>query len=96
MTDELDVRSPDPPASDPAAAQRLPADPAEYDSPRAQIARAKGLEAPYIAGGRDPDPVTGLAEERHYGKLLLAMVAALMFGGFIIGIVLTLAIGGAP
>ncbi len=35
--------------------------PAEYDSPRAQIARAKGLEAPYIAGGRDPDPEPGLA-----------------------------------
>ena len=64
----------------------LPADPAEYDSPRAQIARAKGLEAPYIAGGLDPDPRPGLEEERHYGKLLLAMVVALMFGGFIIGV----------
>ena len=29
---------------------RLPPDPAEYDSPRAQIARAKGLDQPYIAG----------------------------------------------
>ena len=39
----------------------LPPDPAEYDSARAQIARAKGLQAPYIAGGLDPDPETGLA-----------------------------------
>jgi hypothetical protein len=75
---------------------RLPADPAEYDSTRAQIARAKGLDAPYIAGGFDPDPEAGLREERHYGKLLVAMVAALMFGGFIIGIALTIATGGAP
>ncbi|MFL5684234.1 MAG: hypothetical protein ACJ77O_13940 [Chloroflexota bacterium] len=74
----------------------LPPDPVEYDSARAQIARAKGLEQPYIAGGRDPDPEPGLEEERHYGKLLLAMVVALMFGGFIIGIALTLATGSAP
>jgi len=75
---------------------RLPADPAEYDSARAQIARAKGLEAPYIAGGRDPDPEAGLLEDRHYTRLLLAMVAALMFGGFIIGVILTIATGSAP
>ena len=75
---------------------RLPPDPAEYDSPRAQIARAKGLEQPYIAGGDDPDPGPGLEEERRYGKLLIAMVVALMFGGFIIGVALTIAAGGAP
>ena len=75
---------------------QLPADPAEYDSPRARIARAKGLEAPYIAGGKDPDPERGLEEDRHYGRLLVAMVAALMFGGFIIGIALTIATGSAP
>jgi hypothetical protein len=73
----------------------LPPDPAEYDSARAKIARAKGLEAPYIAGGQDPDPEAGLEEERHYGKLLLWMVLALMFGGFVIGIALTLAFGSA-
>ena len=43
----------------PAHRRPLPADPVEYDSPRAQIARAKGLEAPYIAGGLDPDPERG-------------------------------------
>jgi hypothetical protein len=74
----------------------LPPNPAEYDSPRAQIARAKGLEQPYIAGGLDPDPEQGLEEDRHYGKLLIAMVAALMFGGFIIGVALTIATGGTP
>ena len=74
----------------------LPPDPVEYDSPRAQIARAKGLEQPYIAGGLDPDPEQGLEDDRHYGKLLVAMVAALMFGGFIIGIALTIATGSAP
>ena len=74
----------------------LPADPAEYDSARAQIARAKGLEAPYIAGGLDPEPEVGLEEERHYGKLLLLMVLALMFGGFVIGIAIALAFGSAP
>ena len=74
----------------------LPPDPAEYDSALAQIARAKGLQAPYIAGGQDPEPEVGLEEERHYGKLLLWMVLALMFGGFVIGIALALAFGNAP
>jgi len=78
------------------AADPLPPDPAEYDSARAQIARAKGLQAPYIAGGRDPDPEAGLEEERHYGKLLLWMVVALMFGGFVIGIAIALVFGTAP
>ena len=56
----------------------LPPDPELYDSPRARIARAKGLEGPYIGGGFDPDPEKGLAEERKYGKWLLWMVAGLM------------------
>ena len=77
-------------------ADPLPPDPVEYDSPRAQMARAKGLQAPYIAGGLDPDPEAGLREERHYGKLLLWMVLALMFGGFVIGIALALVFGTAP
>ena len=77
------------------AANPLPPDPAEYDSARAQIARAKGLQAPYIAGGQDPHPEIGLEEERHYGKLLLWMVIVLMFGGFVIGIALALAFGSS-
>jgi hypothetical protein len=74
----------------------LPADPVEYDSPRARIARAKGLEAPYIAGGKDPDPEPGLREERYYGKLLVWMVVALILAGFILGIVLVIATGSFP
>ena len=74
----------------------LPPDPELYDSPRARIARAKGLEAPYIGGGFDPDPEKGLAEERKYGKWLLWMVAGLMFGGFVIGIAIALAFGTVP
>ena len=34
---------------------QLPPDPEAYDSPRAAQARARGLAAPYIAGGHDPD-----------------------------------------
>jgi hypothetical protein len=74
----------------------LPADPAAYDSARARIARAKGLEAPYIAGGRDPDPAAGLAEERRYGKLLLAMIVVLVLGGFVVGIAIALTVGTVP
>ena len=72
---------------------QLPPDPEAYDSPRAQLARAKGLDAPYIAGGRDPDPEPGLREERYYGKLLVAMVVALMLGGFVIGLAIAVATG---
>ncbi|MEA2578064.1 MAG: hypothetical protein QOD78_1652 [Chloroflexota bacterium] len=68
----------------------LPPDPAAYDSPRAVRAREKGLEAPYIAGGHDPDPAKGLAEERRYLKLLLAMTAAIVASGFVIGTALAL------
>ena len=50
--DDIDTRAPLPRRRPPVC----PPDPVEYDSPRAQIARAKGLEAPYIAGGLDPDP----------------------------------------
>jgi hypothetical protein len=66
-------------------ASSLPPDPAAYDSPRAVRAREKGLEAPYIAGGHDPDPAKGLAEERRYLKLLLAMTAVIIASGFVIG-----------
>jgi hypothetical protein len=74
----------------------LPPDPEAYDSARARIARAKGLEAPYIAGGRDPDPAAGLAEERRYGKLLLAMIIVLVLGGFVVGIAIALTVGTVP
>ena len=75
--------------------QSLPPDPQAYDSERSALARARGLSAPYIAGGRDPDPVTGRREERFYLRLLLLMVGVIVFGGFILGIAaLLLGVGG--
>jgi hypothetical protein len=68
----------------------LPPDPEAYDSDRARLARARGLSAPYIAGGRDPEPAEGRREERFYGRLLLVMVAVLVLAGFVVGIVAVL------
>ncbi len=68
----------------------LPPDPAAYDSPRAVRAREKGLPASYIAGGTDPDPATGRAEERRLGRLLVLMVIAIVASGFVIGIITAL------
>jgi hypothetical protein len=76
---------------DPApTASTLPPDPVAYDSPRAVRARQKGLQAPYIAGGNDPDPAAGLVEERRYVRLLIAMAVVIVASGFIIGIALAL------
>jgi hypothetical protein len=69
---------------------QLPPDPEAYDSDRARIARARGLAAPYIAGGRDPEPAAGRREERFYGRLLLIMIAVIVLGGFVVGIVAVL------
>ena len=74
------MTSPDP------AAPLLPPDPQQYDEERNVHARARGLAAPYIAGGRDPDPEAGLAEERRLLRLLVAMVIVLVLSGFVIGI----------
>ena len=74
---------------------QLPPAPEAYDEVRNQHARARGLAAPYIAGGRDPNPEVGRREERFYGRLLLAMVAGLILGGFIIGAVLSVILAGA-
>ena len=82
MTD-LTGREPD--------AGSLPPDPDRYDSPRAARAREKGLDAPYIAGGDDPDPAAGLAEERRYGLLLLAFAVTIIASGFIVGTIIALA-----
>jgi hypothetical protein len=91
MTDER-PGSPTPEANPDA----LPPDPAAYDSERNALARARGLAAPYIAGGRDPDPETGRREERFYGRILLAMVVVIVLGGFVLGILANLvgALGG--
>jgi hypothetical protein len=71
----------------------LPPDPVAYDSPRAAQARAKGLKAPYIPGGRDPEPESGRREERFYLRLLVTMVVVLVLAGFVLGVIANLATG---
>jgi hypothetical protein len=66
---------------------RRPGRLAPSEDERAASARARGLSAPYIAGGRDPEPDAGLREERFYGRLLIVMVAVIVAGGFILGII---------
>jgi hypothetical protein len=75
---------------DGAGSPTLPPDPAAYDTERNVHARARGLAAPYIAGGRDPEPELGRGEDRFYGKLLLLMVGLIVFGGFALGILSSL------
>jgi hypothetical protein len=77
------------------ATPALPPDPAAYDTERNEHARKRGLAAPYIAGGRDPDPETGRAEERRYLRWLLLMVVAIVLSGFVLGILGNLVSGGA-
>ena len=68
--------------------EQLPPDPDRYDDPRAELARARGLEAPYIAGGEDPEPEAAQREDRFYGRLLVIMVVAIILGGFVLGIII--------
>lgn len=78
---------PAPAPESPPAQPPLPPDPEAFDSERNAHARARGLAAPYIAGGRDPDPEAGRREERFYLRLLLIMVGAIVAGGFVLGII---------
>jgi hypothetical protein len=71
----------------------VPPDPDKYDSPRAQLARARGLEAPYIQGGEDPDPEIAEREDRYYGRLLVIMVVVIVTAGFVLGIIANLITG---
>jgi hypothetical protein len=77
----------------PQPVKTLPPDPEAYDSVRAQHARARGLSAPYIAGGRDPDPETGRREERRYLRLLVIMVLAITLGGFLLDTLIGIVLG---
>jgi hypothetical protein len=65
----------------------LPPDPEAYDSPRAQQARRRGLAAPYIPGGTDPDPERTRREERVYLRILAIMIVVLVVGAFVLGVV---------
>ena len=62
-----------------------PADVEAYDSPRAVQARARGLAAPYIAGGEDPDMDRARREERRNLRILIAMVVVIVLSGFVLG-----------
>jgi hypothetical protein len=87
-TDErIGETAPPPPAEGPPPA---PPDPTEYDTERNALARARGLAAPYIAGGRDPEPEEGLREERRLLRLLLLMVGVIIASGFVLGIIANL------
>ncbi len=72
------------PAANPAP---LPPDPRKYDAPRNVAARHRGLEAPYIAGGDDPDLVETLRRERRDVRILVGMAIAIVLLGFVLGIV---------
>jgi len=87
MTETQTETEPTPPTAEQTT---LPPDPVAYDSPRAVRAREKGLQAPYIAGGNDPDPAAGLAQDRRYLRLLLGMAIAIVASGFVIGTVIAL------
>ncbi len=47
-------------------------------------------EAPYIAGGLDPDPAAGRAEERRLGLWLVVMIVVIVSSGFVIGTLVAL------
>ena len=77
----------------PADTSALPPDPERYDEYRNVAARKRGLEQPYIDGGDDPDLDETLAKERPYIRLLVGMVAFIVFLGFFLGIVSNLITG---
>lgn len=80
---------------DAEASTELPPDPEAYDSERNALARERGLAAPYIAGGRDPEPEAGRHEERVLLRLLILMVVVIMLSGFVLGILANL-VAGSP
>ena len=69
----------------PATQPTLPPDPEAYDSPRAVQARSRGLAAPYIAGGDDPNMASARREERRYLRILIVFVVSLVLSGFVLG-----------
>jgi hypothetical protein len=66
--------------------QPLPPDPDQFDAPRNEAARRRGLDAPYIAGGVDPEIDRTLDRERRYLRILLVMVVIVVLAGFVLGI----------
>ena len=85
MTDDFEHASGGAEPADAPDDAGLPPDPDAYDSPRATQARARGLNAPYIAGGLDPDPEAGRREERRYLRILIALIVVVVLSGFVLG-----------
>jgi hypothetical protein len=70
----------------------LPPDPSQYDTERNALARARGLAAPYIAGGEDADAEASRRESRIYGRLLILMIL-LIVGTSIALTIIAIALG---
>jgi hypothetical protein len=64
----------------------VPPDPKAYDTERNAAARARGLAAPYIAGGRDPDQEAAEREDRRNIRILVVTVVVIVLAGFVLGI----------
>jgi hypothetical protein len=75
----------------PAPAAPLAPDPVAYDTERNTAARARGLAAPYIAGGRDPDQEEADREDRRYLRILVIFVIVIVLAGFVFGMLAALA-----
>ena len=100
IPDEIGLRGPladegTPVTGNDIRSDNLPPDPDKYDSPRAELARARGLDAPYIPGGEDPEPEIAEREDRYYGRLLVIMVVVIVTAGFVLGIIANLITGPA-
>jgi hypothetical protein len=101
VTTDRDPRPASGAADDETAAEdtprsALPPDPQQFDAPRNVRARQKGLSAPYIAGGNDPELQETLRIERRYLRLLVAMVVVLVLLGFVLGFAAALFTGATP
>jgi hypothetical protein len=80
----------DPRTSPSPAFAPLPPDPVAYDTERSAAARARGLAAPYIPGGRDPDQAEAESEDRRWLRILLIMVVVIVLAGFVFGFLFAL------
>ena len=63
----------------------LPPDPKAYDSERNAAARRRGLDTPYIPGGRDPDQEAADRESRRNLRILVLFVVSIVVAGFLLG-----------
>jgi hypothetical protein len=79
-----------PDRTDGPSGERPPDDPAEptpEPTERDLAARARGLSAPYLPGGRDPDPEATQRQERRYLLALIGMVALIVGTSIVLTII---------